>query len=250
MTTGVFVVARLSSSRLPGKAMLDLLGKPMIERLIERVGRARSIDTVAIATSDEISDDPLADFARDRGIACHRGSLPNIMERVAGAADAFGCDTVVEVLGDNPLVHSDLIDDVVSLYRSGSYDYCASITREYRGHAEGRRLFALGIRVQVYSAAAAARYSDYPGYLEADGKSSTAYIYEHPQTFKLRFVEARDRWASLNRPDVNFAVNYRKNFDMVSRIFAQLYPRDANFGLQDVIRLYDEDGALPPLMGA
>lgn len=250
MSVGAFIVSRLSSTRLPQKALMEILGKPMIERLIGRVRRARSIDKVVVATSREPSDDPLEALAARIGVACHRGSLPDIMERVRGAAEANSCDTIVEILGDNPLVHGELIDDVVSLCQKGGYDYCASVTREYPEAEAGRKLFALGIRVQVYSLDVARRHKDYPGYLEAGEKGSTAYIYEHPQAFRLGFLEATGRWASLSRPDLNFAVNYRKNFEMVSRIFERLHSQDPDFPLQKVIELYDRDKALPPLMGA
>lgn len=250
MSVGAFIVARLSSTRLPRKALMDILGKPMIERLIERVRRARSIDKVVIATSRDPSDDPLEALAAGIGLACHRGSLPDIRERLRAAAEAHGCETIVEILGDNPLVHGELVEEVVGLYQKGGYDYCASVTREYPEARSPRSLFALGIRVQVYSLDAARRHKDYPGYLEAADKGSTAYIYEQPRAFRLGFLEAKGRWASLSRPDLNFAVNYRKNFEMVSRIFERLHPQDPDFSLQKVIELYDRDKELRALMGA
>ena len=222
----------------------------MIERLVERVLHARTIDTVVIATSDEPSDDPLAELAGRISVGCYRGSLPNIMERIKGAADTHRCDTIVEILGDNPLVHSDLIDEVVSLHRKGSFDYTASITNEYPTVATTRALFAVGIRVQVYSPAVANRQTDFPEYIEASGKDSSAYIYEHPKTFKLGFLEARGRWASLNRPELNFAVNYRKNFEMVKTIFERFYPHDRNFTLEQAMEFFNKEKVLRSLMGA
>jgi len=250
MSTGAFIVARLSSSRLPRKALMDVAGKPMLERMVERVRRAKSIDKVVIATSDEPSDDDLEAFAKDVGVGCHRGSLPDIMERVAGAAQAFECDTVVEILGDNPLVHSDLIDDVVDLYKQGDCDYTASVTKEFPVSAEKMQLFALGIRVQAYSLAAALAHKDYPGYLEADDKGSTAYIFEHPDRFRLRYLEASGKWAAANKPDINFAVNYEKNLEMIRMIFEGLLPIDQDFSLDRVMELYDSEPAIQERMGA
>jgi len=118
MTTGVFIIARLSSTRLPAKNMMPILGKPMIQHLVERIAKSKTIDKIVITTSTLPSDDPLEALAEDIGIDCFRGDLDNVMERIVGAANYFNCDTVVEILGDNPLVHSSLIDDVVGLYHS------------------------------------------------------------------------------------------------------------------------------------
>ena len=131
MKIGAFIVARLSSHRLVAKNMRLILGKPMIQHLFDRVLMARSLDLVAIATSTDITDDPLAKFAKEIDLPCYRGSLDNVMERIQTAADAFKCDTIVEILGDNPLVHSDLIDDLVVIYKRDKLDYAANITDEY-----------------------------------------------------------------------------------------------------------------------
>lgn len=243
MRTGAFIVARLSSSRLPRKALLDIAGKPMIEHIVERVRRARTIDTVVITTSEESSDDDLEAQAARIGVPCYRGPLANIMERVRAAAAFHRCGTVVEILGDNPLVHSDLIDEVVSLHRTGSNDYSANITREYAAHVAGRALFSVGIRVQAYSLSVAERHGDFPEYLGA-AKDSTAYIYEHPETFRLGFLEAKGRWSPLNRPEINFAVNYRKNFEGVAQIFSRLYPHAPDFSLQEAMAVYNQDDSL------
>ena len=145
LKVGALIVARLSSTRLPAKNMVPILGKPMIQHLIERVGRASGVDLVAIATSTEPSDNPLCEFAEREGVPYHRGSLDNVMERVRTAAETLDCDAVAEILGDNPLVHSDLVDDVVRKFEEDSLDYAASVTNEYPGVDPSLKRFVLGI---------------------------------------------------------------------------------------------------------
>ena len=122
MSVGALVVARLGSTRRPAKTLLDLLGRPMIERLIRRLRAARGLDLVAIATSSDPIDQPLADLGARLDVPVHRGDLHNVMERLRTAAAEFGCDTVVEVLGDNPLVHSDLVEAVLERFRQEDLD--------------------------------------------------------------------------------------------------------------------------------
>ena len=119
MSTGAFLIARLSSSRLPEKSIMRILDKPVIELMVERVQASLLIDKVIIATSTLPSDDPLKELARKLGIGCYRGSLENVMDRIARAAKAYNCDTIVELLGDNLLAHSELIDDVIKFYKDG-----------------------------------------------------------------------------------------------------------------------------------
>ena len=248
MTTGVFIIARLSSTRLPAKNMMPILGKPMIQHLVERIAKSKTIDKIVITTSTLPSDDPLEALAEDIGIDCFRGDLDNVMERIVGAANYFNCDTVVEILGDNPLVHSSLIDDVVGLYHSKKSQYAATITKEYFPQGEGMSLFALGLRVQVYSTRTAEQYVNYPDYINSE-RHPCAFIFDYPDIFDVAFLEAKNNWAFMNRPALNFAVNYRKNFEFVSKVYEKNYEINNNFNLQTVFNQLDENTALYQLLG-
>lgn len=241
MSTGAFIVARLSSTRLPRKNIREILRKPMIEHLADRIRAAKLVDKVVIATSGLPSDDPLEELASHIGIGCYRGSLDNVMERITGAARAFECDTIVEILGDNPLVHSDVIDRVITLYKEKGLDYAATVTREYPVDRALIKLFSVGVRVQVYSQTAAARYVDFPEFFKNEDRGYSAYIFENPSIFKIGYLEACGDFHFMNRPDINFAVNYPDNFDAVRIIFERLYPADNNFSLKDVYSLFDTE---------
>ena len=249
MSTGAFIVARLSSTRLPAKNIMQIIDKPMIELMVERVQASQSVDRVVIATSDLPSDDPLEQVAAKLGIGCYRGPLDNVMERICGAAKAFDCETIVELLGDNPLVHSDLIDEVIGLYQEKNLDYAVSITKEYQNVDPALRLFSLGLRVQVYSRDAAERYADYPEYAEDESRGYSAYMFEHPEVFKTGCIEAAGKWQYMNRPELNFAVNYKKNFEASRIFFETLYPADRNFSLAQVYDLLDQERYLYHMLG-
>lgn len=245
MKTGALLIARLSSTRLPAKNLKLMAGLPMIAHLAERVGRANSIDQVIITTSEEASDDPLAAFAKEAGIACHRGPLDDVMARICGAADAFDLDTVVEILGDNPLIDHHLVDDVMAMYDPTTVDYAANISPDYAVKPDGSIEFAIGVRVQVYSAMTAKRYVEFP---DVAGHPSS-YIFDNPDQFKCVYLNATDKWAFLNKPEINFAVNYPKNFTLMERVFDELYPNDPTFSLQRAIEVMDADPSLYDLTG-
>lgn len=246
MKTGALLIARLSSTRLPAKNLKLMAGLPMIAHLAERVGRAQSIDQVIITTSEEASDDPLADFAKKAGIACHRGPLDDVMARICGAADAFDLDTVVEVLGDNPLIDHHLVDDVMALYDPSKVDYAANISPDYAVQPEKSVLFAIGVRIQAYSTAIAKRYVEFP---DVTGHPSS-YIFDNPDQFKCAYLHAVGAWAFLNKPEINFAVNYPKNFTLMERVFEELYPTEPAFSLRRAIEVMDANPSLYDLTGA
>ncbi|MBM3751965.1 MAG: hypothetical protein FJW21_12425 [Acidimicrobiia bacterium] len=248
MKIATIIACRMGSSRLPGKTALPILGVPMIERMVERVRRSRHVTDVILATSIDPDDDPVEAITKRIGIGCFRGSPEDVLDRIDGAAQSAGADLIVELLGDNPLVHADLIDDVIDYHKGSGNDYSASVTAEYPHAGPEVKKFPVGIRVQVFPPAilhdSAVRATD-PYHRE----NSTTFLYEHPDLYRLGYLQAEGKWAALHRPELTFAVNFRRNFDLVSAIFERNYSRDPNFTLFDVIRTFDTDPALKALMG-
>ena len=109
------VEARMSSSRLPGKVLLPLYGKPALERLVERARRSKKIEDVVLATTVSPKDDALADWAKKAGVSVFRGSEEDVLLRVLEAAKAFGGEVIVELTGDCPLLDPAHIDELVAM---------------------------------------------------------------------------------------------------------------------------------------
>ena len=228
--------------------MKPILGKPMVEQMIERVMRSRYVKEVTIATTNLPDDQPLFELAQKNGISCYRGSAEDVLERITEAAHQSKADLIVELLGDNPLVHADLIDEVIEFYQSGSFDYVANVTTEYPHAGSNLKKFPTGIRVQVFPVEILEQ-CEIESHTPYHRENSTTYIYENPEFFRLVYLEAKGRWESLNRPELTFAVNYQKNFDLVSYIFETAYPNDPNFSLSEVMKIYDSNPTLKDLMG-
>lgn len=248
MRIAAIIAARMESSRLPGKVLMPIKGKPMLEHMIERIQHSSHVNEIVIATTHLPSDQPLADLAEKLGIGCFRGSVDDVLGRLHAAADSVNPDLVVELLGDNPLVHSDLIDDVIDFYRSGDFDYATSVTTEYPNAGPEVAKFPIGVRVQVYTPDVLSRCEDLAR-TSYNREHATTYIAEHPEVFKLGYLEAKDRWFELNRPDLTFAVNYRENFELVERLFEVCSAEDANFSLMTALKAFDARPELVAKMG-
>jgi len=115
MHTIAIIQGRMGSSRLPGKVLLDIAGKPMLQHVVERTRLARSLNAVIVATTLDPSDDPVAEFCLSQGYPCTRGSLHDVLDRYYQAARAHQAEIVVRITADCPLIDPGLIDQTVRL---------------------------------------------------------------------------------------------------------------------------------------
>lgn len=248
MKTVALLVARMGSGRLPGKAMAEIEGTPMLKRLVERTRASDSIDEIVITTSTLEKDDVLEELAKTCNVSCFRGSPDDVLGRITGAANQFNADIVVELLGDNPLLHSDLIDDVLDMYKDGDYDYVANVTNEYPYAPEGIKKFPIGIRIQAI-AIEALRKCESLASTDEYREHSTNFMFHHPEIFKIGYLPAEGKWSGLVHPTLTFAVNYHENFQMITEIFKKGLADDPNFDLNRVMEIYLADPSLAKLMG-
>jgi len=242
------IAARMGSSRFAGKSLADLHGKPMLERMVERIRASERIGQVVLATTELAEDDPLEAWAESIGVGCFRGSADDVLGRLRSAADAFEMETIVEMLGDNPLVHSDLIDAALDVFGAGDFDYVATLTDEYPNADKALKRFPIGVRVQVFSMDTLRRCEELANSLY-NREHATTFIAEHPDIFKTGFVEADGVFAELNHPKMTFAVNHRENLDLIRGIFKACFDENSNFSVGQAITAYQNDETLKSLMG-
>ncbi len=116
MSTVVVIQARMTSTRLPGKVLMDLAGRPMLERQLQRLDRCEKVDEIVLAVTTNPADDPLVDLARRLGRRCYRGSEDDVLSRYLGAAREAQAEMIVRITSDCPLidpVETDLVIDAL-----------------------------------------------------------------------------------------------------------------------------------------
>jgi len=118
--------ARMGSSRLPGKVLLDIAGQPMLARVVQRVRHAHLLDEVVVATTQDSSDDPLADYCRKQNIPCMRGSQFDVLDRFHQAAQQQKADIVVRITADCPVIDPLLIDEAMLIFKGSLVDFAAN----------------------------------------------------------------------------------------------------------------------------
>ncbi|WP_096697335.1 aminotransferase class III-fold pyridoxal phosphate-dependent enzyme [Polaromonas sp. AER18D-145] len=126
MKTVAIVQARMGSTRFPNKVMRPICGTPMIGLLLERLAKAKLVDQIVLATSQDPRNDALARYVRELGYVVYRGSEDDVLDRYYQAAKEVGADTVVRITGDCPLLDPALVDAVIEKFRESGADYAAN----------------------------------------------------------------------------------------------------------------------------
>jgi glutamate-1-semialdehyde 2,1-aminomutase len=221
------VQARMGSTRLPGKVMRPLGGAPMIERLLERLARARSLDGIWLATSDARADDALAAHVAALGYPVFRGSEADVLSRFHGAATQAGATAVLRVTGDCPLVDPGLVDAVVGDFLSGGADYVSNVAPPS---------YPDGLDLEVFSAEAlATAMAD--ARAPAEREHVTPYLRESGR-FRTRNIAHAEDLSGLR-----WTVDEPGDFAVVERVFAHFAPR-SDFDWGEVLALQRADPAL------
>lgn len=212
----VIIAARMSSSRLPGKALLPLFDKlSMLDVLVHRINNAKLVKGIILATSEDNSDDPLISWATRNNIQTFRGSLDDVLGRLSGCIKSFGLDSFVEILGDNPLVDPKDIDLCIKTFSTGLYDYVATSTTEYE-YADHEMSYPVGVRVQCMKSDliknAARDLHD-----AHSREHSSSFIYNSDNVYKTKLINYPYQ-ITKDAFKLNLAVNTSSDFERTAQI--------------------------------
>lgn len=203
------IQARMSSSRLPGKVLKPLAGQPMIWHIAQRARACLLVDQVVVATSDDPSDDPLAAFCAESGIAVHRGSLLNVLSRYLAVIDAFPHPYCVRITGDCPLIDPAFIDRQIQALQAhdGDLTWLTEATPVLAGQ---------GVH-STRSLRQIAACSTHPDDLEHVG---SRYLAEHPEQFRI--IGMRPPQA-LSAASWRVTVDEAADYEMMQHLYAALW---------------------------
>ncbi len=232
MRTAIIVESRLSSRRLPRKALRPIGGEPMLGLLLERLKRSRRADVICVATSSEHADGEIAALAHAKGVEVYRGSLDDVLGRVLGALDSVGADVIVEITGDCPLADPRIIDQAIERYFAGGADYVTNILDGYT--------YPIGMDVQIYSRALLAGI-DMLCTNPAVRVDVTPYVYWHGERFRLLNLLAPP---PLSRPGYRLCVDVIEDFEVIEAVDCALGGDGPAYGLAAINRFLDANPAL------
>jgi spore coat polysaccharide biosynthesis protein SpsF len=227
------IEARMGSSRLPGKVLQHINGKPAIQRLVDRLRLCRSLDDIVVATTVNKNDDALAKWCTDYSVACFRGSEEDVLNRVVEANYFMRSDLVVEITGDCPLTDPQIVDLGVETFLAHSVDIVSNC---------GPMLtWPMGQYVQVFPLTLLAevdRLIDDAAVHE----HVSLYFYEHPEKYRLIELLSPRRW---QEPAWRMQLDYQEDLRFHNEVYAKLEPvYGEGFGIEEVVALMRREPAL------
>jgi spore coat polysaccharide biosynthesis protein SpsF (cytidylyltransferase family) len=193
------IQARMDSTRLPKKVMMDILGRPMIEWVVKRVGMATLLDDIVVATTINAPDNVLVEWCKNHGIKFFRGSESDVLSRFFYCAQENKADIIVRITADDPLKDSSIIDEAISLLLSSTADYCSNTINP---------TYPEGLDVEVFTYGALKK-SFTQAQLESEREHVTPFIWKNKDKFEIAEIKLEQnlsawRWTVDNSEDLEF----------------------------------------------
>jgi spore coat polysaccharide biosynthesis protein SpsF len=218
------IQARMSSSRLWGKVLRPICGKPMLWHVIERLKKCRNIDKIAVATTQNAIDNRIEKFCRLNGISCFRGSENDVLSRYYEAAKFFRAKVIIRITSDCPLIDPTIVDRTVSAYLVNK-NYLAGSSNVLK------RTFPRGLDTEVFSFEALAK-AHLKSKKQYQREHITQYFYENPAKFHFASVEQKKDFSHLR-----WTVDDPRDLRMIRKIFLRLYRNNKPFTTAEVLAL-------------
>jgi spore coat polysaccharide biosynthesis protein SpsF len=234
------IQARMGSTRLPGKVLRPILGRPMLWHIVRRLRWVQGLAKIVVATSDREGDEPIRTFCREEEITCFAGSENDVLDRFYQAALRCGGNPLIRITGDCPFADPELIGQLMSLFTSGAYDHIGVATGAGAIFLDGGR-FPDGLDAECFSFAALER-----AWREATEKTDrehvTPYIWRNKHIFRCGHLKSEKDYSSLR-----WTVDNEADFELVSKIYAALYRADRPFLIADILTYFTEHPELSDL---
>ncbi len=225
------IQARMGSSRLPGKSLAEIVNRPMLWHVIQRVKRATLVDRVVVATSTNTADDAIEEMCREIGVACYRGSENDVLDRFYFVARQEKASQIVRITGDCPLIDPEVIDRVVRRFQRGDLDYASNaMVRSYPD----------GLDTEVFSFHALER-----AWHEATKTSEREHVTPYLRSGKFRTANVEGDSAAMYQ-HYRWTVDEKQDLEFTRAVYHALREKQ-NFVMKDVLDLIETSPELQTL---
>lgn len=218
------IEARMTSSRLPGKVLMQVLGQPMLYHLVTRLRAVPSLNGIVLATTTNSTDDMLEDFARRNDIHCFRGSEEDVMSRVIGAGESVQADVIVEITGDCPIIDPQIVEQTIRIFKANRADYVSNA--HIRSYPDGMDTQVFRLETLKRSAAMTTEPLDH--------EHVTLHIRNHPELFSHIHLVAPPE---LDWPELGLTLDEQADYELIKLIIEYFGSDNLLFSCLDTLRL-------------
>lgn len=173
---GAIIFSRYDSNRLFGKALIEIEGRPLLGRVIDRTKLIKGIDQIVVATSKRKIDDEICEFAESEGIEIYRGSCNDVYKRSIEACEKFNFNFFARICGDRPFIDFDLITNSIKIFKKENYDLITTLFP---------RTYPPGLTIEIINSDLLKRY-DKKISNSYDREHLTTFFYKHPDNIKIQ----------------------------------------------------------------
>ena len=231
------IQARMGSTRLPGKSMMTLAGKPLIERVLERLSFVNEINNLVLAVPDTLEDKQLIKVASKMGIATFIGSEEDLVDRYYKAAIKFKADYIVRVPADNPVSHPTEIDRIIkhhiSLQRPGFSSNLAEVFNSGYPDGIGAEIFDLELLEEVWIKESDLKKREH---VHLNFFDYASQLQVNQDWCPISTIDSPLNWA---RPDIILDVNTQKQYDYMNELYSDLNDKNKLFTMSEIIPWHD-----------
>ncbi len=221
------IQGRMGSRRLPGKIMLHIKKRPLLEWVILRVRQSKLIDEIIVATSDRSINNPVVNLCKKLNVRCFMGSENNVLKRFYYAAAGVNADIVIRITGDCPLIDAAIIDEMVKRHLKNNNQYTANNTTN--SYPRGFDLEVINFEtLKLMFKKARSKYHK---------EHVTTFIYDYPKRFKAEIIRAPEY---LERPGLRLCVDEADDLVVVRKIYGHFFPR-VYFSCKEIINFLDSN---------
>jgi spore coat polysaccharide biosynthesis protein SpsF len=226
MTIGAIIQARMGSSRLPGKVLMKINNEECIlEYMIKRVRKSKSIEKIIIATSNNKIDDKIYEFCNNRKIICFRGSENDVLERYYNCSKEHNLSIIVRLTADCPLIDPEIIDLCISNYLKGEYDYYSNTC------PPNLSKFPDGSDVEVFNISAlGATYLNTKD--QNDREHVTFHMWKHDNGFKTGILNNK-----IDLSNLRYTVDYKEDLEVVRFLTSQINKKYLKGSVQEISQI-------------
>lgn len=222
--TLIIIQARMGSSRLPGKVLMEIEGKPLLWYMFQRLKRLKSEVEIILATTNSTKDDPLVEFLKNIHIKYYRGSENDVLDRFYQTALSLKPDIIVRITGDCPLIDPSVIDEAISFFQKNNYDYINNTSPPTYPDGYDCEVFTFSTLEKTWKEAKK----------NSEREHVTPYIYNHKEIFKTGNISYKKDYSSYR-----LTVDEIQDFQLIKNIITHFKENWINLTMEEVIKFLD-----------
>lgn len=225
----VVVQARSGSTRLQGKVLKQICGKPILVLQLERILAAKIPFQLVVATTNEKIDDPIEEICKEIDIHCYRGHPTDLLDRHYKAALQFGAEAVVKIPSDCPLIDPDVIDKVLNFYleNQDKFDFVSNL--HPATYPDGNDVEIMPLEILEIAFREAKK--------DFEREHTTPFIWDQPDRFRIGNVEM-ENGLDLSMSH-RFTIDYIEDYEFIKAVYEELYEKNKLFSLKDILDLLE-----------